>query len=43
MWIRLIPIIFFSVTALSLLTFQSLEIIHAFFDLFSNNSNNMDI
>lgn len=38
MWIRLIPIIFFSITALSLLTFQSLEIVHAFFDYFTNQS-----
>ena len=42
MWIRLIPIMLFSVTALSLLVFQSVEIVHAFFDLFSNHSD-MDI
>lgn len=39
MWIRLIPIIFFSISALSLLTFQSLEIVHAILDLISNGSN----
>ncbi|MDP4084900.1 MAG: hypothetical protein Q8934_09825 [Bacillota bacterium] len=39
MWIRVIPIVFFSLTALSLITFQSLEIVHAFFDIISNNSN----
>jgi len=43
MWIRLIPIVFFSLTALSLLTFQSIEIVHAFFDVISNHSNKMDI
>ncbi|MBM7650908.1 hypothetical protein [Neobacillus cucumis] len=42
MWIRLIPIVLFSVTALSLLTYQSFEIVHAFFDFFSNDSNNLD-
>jgi hypothetical protein len=42
MWIRFIPIIFFSISALSLMTFQSLEIVHAFFDFISNNSNKLD-
>ncbi|WP_256218424.1 hypothetical protein [Bacillus sp. MUM 116] len=42
MWIRLIPIIFFSLSALSLLTFQSVEIVHAFFDLISNGPNKLD-
>jgi hypothetical protein len=43
MWIRLIPIVFFSLSALSLLTFQSLEIVHSFLDLISNNSNKLDV
>lgn len=42
MWIRLIPIVFFSLSALSLLTFQSLEIVHSFLDLISN-SNKLDV
>ncbi|WP_272928185.1 hypothetical protein [Bacillus sp. USDA818B3_A] len=42
MWIRLIPIVFFSVAALTLVTYQSFEIVHAFFDFFSNESNKMD-
>jgi hypothetical protein len=43
MWIRLIPIVFFSLSALSLLTFQSLEIVHSFLDLISTNSNKLDV
>ncbi|MGV3463773.1 MAG: hypothetical protein ACO1OT_00585 [Heyndrickxia sp.] len=39
MWIRFIPIIFFSMTALSLVAFQSIEIVHAFFDFISSKSN----
>jgi hypothetical protein len=31
-WIRLIPVVAFSITALSLFTFQGIEIIHAFTD-----------
>ncbi|WP_268877625.1 hypothetical protein [Heyndrickxia camelliae] len=38
MWIRLIPIVFFSMTALSLIAFQSLEIIHAFFDFITHKT-----
>ncbi|MBM7584145.1 hypothetical protein JOC86_000682 [Bacillus pakistanensis] len=34
MWLRFIPIVFFSLTALSLFTFQSIEIFQAFSDLF---------
>ncbi|MGG1690471.1 hypothetical protein [Heyndrickxia ginsengihumi] len=36
--IRFIPVAFFSLTALSLVTFQSLEIVHAFFDIISNKT-----
>jgi hypothetical protein len=43
MWIRLIPIVFFSVTALSLFTFQGFEMVHAFFDLIFNNTDKFDI
>lgn len=43
MWIRLIPILFFSLSALSLLAFQSVEIVHSFIDLISNSSNKFDI
>ncbi|WML47909.1 hypothetical protein RCG23_21760 [Neobacillus sp. PS3-34] len=32
MWIRIIPIVFFAITAFSLMSFQSVEILHAFFD-----------
>jgi hypothetical protein len=31
-WIRLLPVVFFAVTAFSLISFQSIEIVHAFFD-----------
>lgn len=33
-WIRLIPVVAFSITALSLFTFQGIEIIHAFTSYF---------
>ncbi|MEW4283480.1 hypothetical protein [Priestia koreensis] len=35
-WIRLVPVAFFSITALSLIAFQSVEIVHAFLNLFSH-------
>ncbi|SCB81084.1 hypothetical protein GA0061094_0660 [[Bacillus] enclensis] len=35
MFIRFIPILFFSITALTLFTFQGIEIFHAFYDFFS--------
>ncbi|WP_268877621.1 hypothetical protein [Heyndrickxia camelliae] len=39
MWIRFIPVVFFSMTALSLVAFQSIEIVHAFIDFISSKSN----
>ncbi|GIN40446.1 MULTISPECIES: hypothetical protein [Heyndrickxia] len=33
MWIRFIPIVFFSATAIMLFAFQSVEIVHAVMDL----------
>jgi len=39
MWVRFIPIVFFSMTALSLVAFQSIEIVHAFIDFISSKSN----
>ncbi|MGE6259612.1 hypothetical protein ACQKCU_17270 [Heyndrickxia sporothermodurans] len=38
MWLRFIPIIFFSVTGLSLFAFQSVEIAHAIMDLIFNKT-----
>ncbi len=32
--LRMIPIVLFSVTALSLFTYQGIEIVHAFSDIF---------
>ncbi|RDI43168.1 hypothetical protein [Falsibacillus pallidus] len=37
-WIRLIPIAFFSLSAISLLAFQSIEIVHAITDLIFQKS-----
>jgi hypothetical protein len=37
-WIRLIPVVAFSITALSLFTYQGIEIIHAFNDFFQKKS-----
>ncbi|WP_283249422.1 hypothetical protein [Bacillus sp. FJAT-49736] len=39
MWVRFIPIVFFSFTALSLVAFQSIEIVHAFIDYISAKTN----
>jgi hypothetical protein len=36
-WIRMIPIVAFSLTALSLFTYQGIEIIHALSDYFQKN------
>lgn len=33
-WLRFIPVVLFSLTALSLFTYQGIEIIHAFTDYF---------
>ncbi|MGE8206408.1 hypothetical protein ACQKP0_18015 [Heyndrickxia sp. NPDC080065] len=38
MWIRFIPIVFFSATAVSLFAFQSVEIGHAVWDLIFSKS-----
>ncbi|WP_267900809.1 hypothetical protein [Falsibacillus albus] len=37
-WLRLIPIAFFGLSAISLIAFQSVEIIHAFTDLIFQKS-----
>ncbi|WP_268877746.1 hypothetical protein [Priestia abyssalis] len=34
MWLRFVPLAFFSITALSLAVFQSIEITQAFIDMF---------
>ncbi|MGG3564529.1 hypothetical protein ABES03_23330 [Neobacillus rhizosphaerae] len=36
LWVRLIMVGFFSLTALSLLSYQSVEILHAFIDFFKD-------
>ncbi|PFG06126.1 hypothetical protein B0G93_105112 [Bacillus sp. V-88] len=38
MWIRIIPILFFSFTALTLMTYQGIEIFHALNDFIFNKS-----
>ncbi len=34
-WLRMIPVVLFSITALSLFTYQGIEILHAFTDYFN--------
>lgn len=34
MWLRFVPLVFFSMTALSLVVFQSIEVTQAFIDAF---------
>jgi len=34
-WLRMIPVVMFSITALSLFTYQGIEILHAFTDYFN--------
>ncbi|KPL59926.1 hypothetical protein [Rossellomorea vietnamensis] len=38
MWIRIIPILFFSFTAITLMTYQGIEIFHALNDFIFNKS-----
>ncbi|WP_281397315.1 hypothetical protein [Heyndrickxia vini] len=38
MWVRFIPIVFFSMTAITLFAFQSIEIVHAALDLILSKS-----
>ncbi|WP_264191364.1 hypothetical protein [Metabacillus litoralis] len=37
-FIRLVPVVLFSLTALSLLTYQGIELSHAITELFKNKS-----
>jgi hypothetical protein len=39
MWVRFIPIVFFSLTAVSLVAFQSIEIVHAFINIITSKTN----
>jgi len=38
MWIRLVIVGFFSLTAFSLMSFQSIEIVHAIMDFLQNKN-----